>query len=79
MKDLDALSLLGLAQDILKIVDHNIPAGELLKLVLKAGDMVNYELVTDRIPYDGLFSSEGEMLMPDWPTTLERLNETLYG
>lgn len=79
VKDLDALSLLGLAQDILKIVDHNIPAGELLKLVLKAGDMVNYELVTDRIPYDGLFSSEGEMLMPDWPTTLERLNETLYG
>ena len=78
VKDLDTLSLLGLVQDILKIVDHNIPAGELMSLVLKARDMMKYDVVTDRIPYDGLFYSEGEVLMPQWDETLKRLNETLY-
>ena len=32
-----------------------------------------------RIPYDGLFTSQNEMLVPDFAQTKERLHEELYG
>lgn len=78
VKGLDAANLLKLTQEILENVEHNIPISEWMQLVWKADDILQYEMVTDRIPYDGLFYSEGELLMPDWDATLERLHATLY-
>lgn len=78
VKELDVENLLVLLQEILKNVDHNIPFSELMKLLMRADEIMQYEVITDRIPYDGLYHTEGEMLMPDWDATLERLNETLY-
>lgn len=78
VKGLDAANLLKLTQEILENVEHNIPISEWMQLVWKAEEMLQYEIVTDRIPYDGLFYSEGELLMPEWDATLERLYATLY-
>ena len=41
--------------------------------------MLHYELVKDRIPYDGMFVSRNEKLMPDWDQTIPKLQEMLYG
>lgn len=78
VKGLDAANLLKLTQEILENVEHNIPISEWMQLVWKADEIMHYEMVTDRIPYDGLFYSEGELLMPEWDATLERLYATLY-
>ena len=78
VKEMDTAELLAFAQNVIPLVDHNIPVSELMELFLKVSELSEYELVKDRIPYDGLFYSQNEMLIPDWPATLERLNETLY-
>lgn len=78
VKDLGALDLLDLAGELIPLVDHNVPMDEMFGLFLRVSELAEYELVTDRIPYDGLFTSQNELLIPDWPATLEKLNETLY-
>lgn len=78
LKEMDAAELMKFAKEILPLVEYNIPMDELLSLVMKAPQLAEYDLVKDRIPYDGLFYSQNELLMPDWPATLERLNETIY-
>ena len=42
-------------------------------------EILSYELVTDRVPYDGLYYFRGEMLVPEWEETIEQLQEELYG
>ena len=41
--------------------------------------MVKYELVTDRIPYDDMFYSQNELLVPEMEETVAKLHETIYG
>ena len=33
----------------------------------------------DRVPYDGLYTSQNEILVPDMEETKRRLHETIYG
>lgn len=63
-------------------VTHNIPGDELMNLVLMLPTLLSYEIVSDRIPYDGMYQmviiNNQDMLVPDWPATLERLHGTIY-
>ena len=38
----------------------------------------DYDLEEDRIPYDDLYYSKSEMLVPTMPETRDRLLETIY-
>ncbi|MCH1983964.1 LCP family protein [Ruminococcus sp. OA3] len=68
-----------LANRLLPLVTHNIPENEFWGLLGKVPSMLQYELVKDRIPYDGMFVSRNEKLMPDWEQTIPKLQEMLYG
>lgn len=79
MKGLDATELTKLANKILPCVEHDIDALEMIKLMALLPQLTSYELEESRIPYDDLYHSEGEMLVPDFDATISRLHETLYG
>ena len=49
------------------------------KMLALLPQLTGYELEESRIPYDDLYHSEGEMLVPDFDATISRLHETLYG
>ncbi len=63
-------------------VTHNIPGEELMNLVLMLPTLLSYEIVSDRIPYDGMYQmviiNNQDMLVPDWPATLANLYSKIY-
>ena len=67
-----------LANRLLPLVTHNIPENEFWGLLGKVPSMLHYQLVKDRIPYDGMFVSQNEKLVPDWEETVAKLQEMLY-
>ncbi len=69
----------SLAEEILPLLTHNMSQGTVLTLLADLPEILSYELVTDRVPYDGLYYFRGEMLVPEWEETIERLQEELYG
>lgn len=77
-QELSAAELTELAQEVLEIADHDIGALDMLTLLGSLSGLTEYELVENRIPYDGLFSYQGEMLVPDFEATIEKLHEVLY-
>ena len=53
----------------LQVVKHNLSAADLLQLTTLLPSMLDYEFVTSRVPYDGMYTGSGEMLMPTQPDT----------
>ena len=39
--------------------------------------MKDYDLEEERIPYDGMFYSQNEMLVPDFESTIAKLHEAI--
>ena len=74
----DSAQLMSLALDVLKEADHDITTLELASLLKMVPEAAGYDLETGRIPYDDLYSSSGEMLVPDFGATRERLLGTIY-
>lgn len=77
-KSMDVLTLNEMANTILPYITHNIDQGQLVTLMTQLPSMVGYELAQDRVPYDGLYSNMGEILVPDFQTTIDRLQQTIY-
>ncbi|MDO4519530.1 MAG: LCP family protein [Eubacteriales bacterium] len=69
--------LLSLAAEVLANVEHNLTAANILTLSGYLPLLSEAELVENRIPYDGLFTSSNEMLVPDMEPTLQKLHEIL--
>lgn len=78
MNQLKAEELTNLAEEVLTEVDHNVGPIQMLQLMASLPDLAGYELAESRIPYDDLYHSENEMLVPDFGATIERLHDTLY-
>ncbi len=82
MKTMSLTELYSFAEEVLPLVTHNIPEDEMWSLLAKSPSLFKYTLVTDRIPYDGLYSviyvNKQDMLVPDWEETIAKLKETLY-
>lgn len=82
LKEMDAAELLEFAAAAMPLMTYNIPYSEILSLAMKSSEMMNYDIVLDRIPYDGMFSTmdvNGQgMLVPDWEETIAKLKETIY-
>lgn len=72
-RSLDATTLLAVVNNMLPLITHNIDAATLTTLIANAPSYINYDIQTDRIPYDGLYSNLGEELVPDFEATINRL------
>lgn len=77
-KDMSAAELSELAQEVLALTEHDISALDMITLIGSLSGLTEYELVENRIPYDGLYSSQDEMLVPDFDATIAKLHEVLY-
>ena len=67
-----------LINQVLPLVTHNVEQGTVLNLISQVPSFLSYEFVTGRVPYDGLFTSKNEILIPNMAETIKRLRETLY-
>lgn len=77
-RSLDAASLLGFVNSALPNITHNIDEGTLISLLSNAASYINYNLVTQRVPFDGMYSYSGEEIVPDFEATATKLYNTIY-
>jgi hypothetical protein len=70
-------------QAIMQLVTTNIPESEIWSMVPEIPELLEYELDTDRIPYDDMYDiiyvNGQDMLVPYWEETIEKLNDFIYG
>ena len=78
-RSLDATTLLAVVNNMLPLITHNIDAATLTTLLANAPSYINYDIHTDRIPYDNMYTNLGEELVPDFEATINRLHQTIYG
>ena len=83
IKSLSSTQLRGFVQKVLPLVTHNLPENEIWSLVWDAPSILKYDIVMDRVPYDGMYSEidvggQG-MLVPDWNETISQMHRTIYG
>lgn len=67
-----------LINEVLPLVTHNVEQKTVLSLISQVPSLLSYEFVTGRVPYDGLYVSKNEILIPNMAETIKRLKETLY-
>lgn len=81
-RSLSLSQLTQIVNEVAPYVTHNIPNEELMNLVLMLPTLMSYDFVSERIPYDGLYQmviiNNQDMLVPDWPSTISRLQNTIY-
>lgn len=63
---------------VLPLVTHNIPQDTVTTLILNAPTYLGYTLESYRVPFDGLYTYAGEMLVPDFNTTISTLQGIIY-
>ena len=74
----DKTELMKNAVEILKLTDHDLSMTDIVKLAGMYFSARDYTLITDRVPYDDLYYSQNEMLVPSQPATNERLLGEIY-
>lgn len=79
VKEMNLEDLDRIATRILPLLTHNVPESEFWGLLAKAPTLLNYNIIQDRIPYDGMYYSYNGNLVPDWEKTVRKLKETIYG
>ena len=83
IKRMDVMQMTQFVKDVLPLVTHNIQESEIWNLVTKAPEILKYDFVQDRIPYDNMYDviyvKGQDMLVPQWEATIEKLHETIYG
>lgn len=67
-----------LINEVLPLVTHNVEQKTVLDLISQVPSLLSYEFVSNRVPYDGLYTSQNEILIPNMAETVKRLQETLY-
>ncbi len=58
-------------------IQQDFSAEQIASLAALALECKDYTVVMDRIPYDGLYTSNGENLDPVWADTINRLHATI--
>ena len=69
----------SIIRKILPYVTHNIPESRIFGSVPTIISLTDYKLQSARIPFDGLFTIDHEILVPDFATTLPIIEDILYG
>ncbi len=83
IKTLSSTQLLSFVQKVLPLVTHNLPEDEIWSLVWDAPAILKYDIIMDRVPYDGMYDEidvDGQgMLVPHWDKTIMQMHQTIYG
>ena len=61
------------------IVSHDFSSADMLSLAAWAPEILTYERNESRVPYDGMYYTQSEILTPDQPATNDKIHEELYG
>lgn len=69
--------LARVAEQILPYITHNVDRVKLLGLIADFISISDYELKEQRIPYDGLYRSSNELLIPNYEETIRRFRECI--
>lgn len=76
----DFASLSDTIEDVMPYITHDIPEFEMIGLIMQIGTWMNYDIQQQHIPYDGEYTSQNEILVPnDMNATVEKLTSILYG
>ena len=70
--------LTNIVNNVVPMITHNLDQGTILSLISQIPDLLSYNLVSDRVPYDNLYYGSNEMLIPDFEQTITRLHATIY-
>ncbi len=70
-------------QTVAAYTTHNIPGDTFANLLLNVPTYLQYDILQDRIPYDGLYSSMSignisGLLVPNFAETISRLQSTIF-
>lgn len=83
LKSMSAAEMVAFVTKALPLVTHNIPENEIWDLVSDAPQLLKYDYLQDRVPYDNLYETidvDGQgMLVPDWDDTIAQMQDTMYG
>lgn len=71
-------SLTSAAQSVLPYVTHDIPETKVLQMISKLPGWLGYKIEEQHIPYDNMYHSENEILIPDMEATISKLLQTIY-
>lgn len=66
------------ANEVLPFITHNISQGKMLSLITDMLSISEYTLQEQRIPYDGLYYSSNELLVPNYAETAARWKAFVY-
>lgn len=77
-KKLKFRDISGLLNQVLPLVTHNVDPLTMVNLIARLPQMVTYDIVTDRIPYEDMYYSQNEILIPELEATVAKLQETIY-
>lgn len=82
LKTMSVTKLYDFVKQVLPLVTHNIPEDEIWSMLAKAPTLFQYNLVKERVPYDGMFRpatiNKRSVLVLDWEKNVSRLKQTLY-
>lgn len=77
ISSLEAEEMAVLAGKMLKMVDHDFGILDIMKLTANLSEYLSYPLEEARVPFDGMYYSENEMLVPDFEATRQKLYEIM--
>ena len=78
VKNMNAKELGKFALKVLPNLNYDIDGATMLLLIPQIPVFATYEIEQSRVPYDGLYYSDNEILMPDMEETIRLLQETVY-
>ena len=78
MQEAGLESIDDLLFDVLPSIEHDVSMIKILDLASKLPDWLGYSFEQQHIPYDGMYYSQNEILVPDMEETLALLHETIY-
>ena len=70
--------LTGLANAVLPYTTHNIDQNRMMTLMLNLPRITGFSFQEQRVPYDGLYYSQNQNLVPDYGATISRLYAAIY-
>ena len=78
LRQMDNMTRVSVATQLLGIIETDIGADRIAWALANIGTLIEYDIITDRIPYDGLYTHSGEDLVPDFAATNARLYQFLH-
>ncbi|MGN0299019.1 MAG: LCP family protein [Lachnospiraceae bacterium] len=80
VRSMGVTKIFGVAETLFPTLMHNIPNEEFQIFLGKSFTYINYDVISDRIPYEGLYIVDVyDNLALNWDQTLAILHQNIYG